>query len=134
MSNTNQSSTEFPKDEPGSGERVTDRVQDARDSISDMAEMAADTVASGRETAADGLGGAASTLHDQADGLPGGPRVREFAHAAADRLGTAGDYVRDHDATSMMADVEGLVKNNPGVALAVAATFGFLLGRALSRD
>ena len=33
-----------------------------------------------------------------------------------------------------MADVESLVKNNPGPALVVAAAFGFLLGRALSRD
>ena len=34
----------------------------------------------------------------------------------------------------MMADVESFVKSNPGPALAVATAFGFLLGRALSRD
>jgi len=33
-----------------------------------------------------------------------------------------------------MADVETMVKNNPGPALLIAATFGFVLGRALSRD
>ena len=34
----------------------------------------------------------------------------------------------------MMADVETLVKNNPGLALVIAAAFGFLLGRAVIRD
>ncbi len=93
-----------------------------------------DTVNEGRETAANSLGKAASTVHDQADQLPGGPKVKEFAHAAADRLSTTADYMRSHDATRMMADVESLVKNNPGPALVVAAAIGFVLGRALSRD
>jgi ElaB/YqjD/DUF883 family membrane-anchored ribosome-binding protein len=34
----------------------------------------------------------------------------------------------------MRTDVESFVKSNPGPALAVAAAFGFFLGRALSRD
>jgi ElaB/YqjD/DUF883 family membrane-anchored ribosome-binding protein len=34
----------------------------------------------------------------------------------------------------MMADIESVVKKNPGPALVVAAAFGFLLGRALSRN
>ena len=33
-----------------------------------------------------------------------------------------------------MADVETVVKNNPGPALLVAAVCGFMLGRALTRD
>ena len=69
-------------------------------------------------TAADGLDTAASALHDRADDLPGGETVREFAHATADRLSTSADYVRSHDATRMMADVETFVKSNPGPALA----------------
>ena len=88
----------------------------------------------GRSKAADRLEDAASTVHERADELPGGPRVKEFAHAAADRLSTTADYVRDHDARRMMADVETAVKNNPGPALLIAAAFGFVLGRALTRD
>ena len=61
-------------------------------------------------------------------------KVQEFAHAAADRLSTGADYVRSHDASRMMTDVETVVKNNPGRALALAAAFGFIVGRALSRD
>ena len=66
--------------------------------------------------------------------LPGGETVRNVARATADRLGSSAEYVRSHDAKRMMADVESFVKSNPGPALAVAAAFGFLLGRALSRD
>jgi len=82
----------------------------------------------------DGLDAAASALHDRAADLPGGESVRNAARATADRLGNSAEYVRTHDARSMMADIESLVKSRPGPALAVAAAFGFLLGRALSRD
>jgi ElaB/YqjD/DUF883 family membrane-anchored ribosome-binding protein len=116
------------------GERAPNRVDDAKESMSDMTQTATDKVNEGREMTADRLENAASTVHERADQLPGGPKVKEFAHAAADQLSTTADYLRSHDAARMRADVESLVKNNPGPALAVAAAFGFLLGRALSRD
>jgi hypothetical protein len=34
----------------------------------------------------------------------------------------------------MMTDVEGLVTRNPGPSLLVAAAFGFLVGRAMTRE
>lgn len=87
-----------------------------------------------RATTADGLDTAASVLHKGADSLPGGDRVGGFAHSAADRLSTTADYVRRNDVNRMVADVETLVKNNPGVSLVIAAAFGFLLGRAVVRN
>jgi ElaB/YqjD/DUF883 family membrane-anchored ribosome-binding protein len=60
--------------------------------------------------------------------------VSELAHTAADRLNTTADYVRRNDVNRMMADVETLVKNNPGPSLLIAAAFGFLVGRAVIRD
>ena len=60
--------------------------------------------------------------------------MKEFASAAADRLSTTADYMRTHDAKRMMADVETVVKNNPGPALLIAAAFGFIAGPALTRD
>jgi ElaB/YqjD/DUF883 family membrane-anchored ribosome-binding protein len=102
--------------------------------MSDAARDAAATLDDSRSTAADGLDAAASALHDKAAGLPGGETVRNAARATADRLGTSAEYVRTHDARRMLADVESFVKSNPGPALAVATAFGFLLGRALSRD
>ena len=104
------------------------------DAARDAARSAAATIDESRSTAADGLDAAASALHDRAEDLPGGETVRNVARATADRLGSSAEYVRTHDAKRMMADVESFVKSNPGPALAIAAAFGFLLGRALSRD
>ena len=84
--------------------------------------------------AADRLDSAVSAVQERMGELPGGQRVKELASAAADRFSTTADYVRTHDAKRMMADVETVVKNNPGPALLVAAAFGFVLGRALTRD
>jgi ElaB/YqjD/DUF883 family membrane-anchored ribosome-binding protein len=84
--------------------------------------------------AADRLEGVASAVQERVRELPGGQRVKELASAAADRLSTTADYMRTHDAKRMMADMETVVKNNPGPALLVAAVFGFVLGRALTRD
>jgi ElaB/YqjD/DUF883 family membrane-anchored ribosome-binding protein len=130
------SSSESPSQNVGAtmGERVVSRANEATESISDAVSAATDKVNEGRETAADRLEGAASTVHERADQLPGGPTVKEFAHAAADRLSSTADYVRTHDATRMMADIESVVKKNPGPALVVAAAFGFILGQALSRN
>ncbi len=113
---------------------LTDRAWNAAASMTDAAGDVAEAIDESRSTAADGLDTAASALHDRADDLPGGERVRHFARATADRLSTGADYVRSHDAKRMMGDVESFVKSNPGPALVVAAAFGFLLGRALSRD
>ena len=113
---------------------MTEGVRNAATSMTHAARDTAATIDESRSTAADGLDAAASALHDRAADLPGGETVRTVARATADRLGSSAEYVRTHDAKRMMADVESLVKSNPGPALAVAAAFGFLLGRALSRD
>ena len=130
----------FPGDDPltkAEGtlrEQAAETASDLRGSVSDMAQKAGATVEGGRVAAADRLADAASTVHRRADELPGGPRVQSFAHAAADRMSSTADYLRDADAGRLRGDVETMVKNNPGPALLVAAMFGFLVGRALSRD
>jgi ElaB/YqjD/DUF883 family membrane-anchored ribosome-binding protein len=116
------------------GRDITEGVRSAATSMTEAVRDATATMDESRSTAADGLDAAASALHDRAADLPGGETVRNVARATADRLGSSAAYVRTHDTGRMMADVESFVKSNPGPALAVAATFGFLLGRALSRD
>jgi ElaB/YqjD/DUF883 family membrane-anchored ribosome-binding protein len=118
----------------GAGSDLSERAAQMKDRLSSMARTAIDTIDERRSIAADGLETTASTLHERADRLPGGERVSGFAHAAADRLSTTADYVRTHRVNRMMNDVETLVKNNPGPSLALAALFGFFVGRALSRD
>lgn len=117
----------------GVAERAGTRANDLKGSMSDMARTATQTVDDGRKTAADRLGSAASAVRDRADQLPGGPKVQQFAHAAADGLNTTADYMRSHDAKRMLADVKGVVKNNPGPSLVIAAALGFILGRSRSR-
>lgn len=116
------------------GKELAGRASEAKDSLSDTARIATKRIEEGRSIAADRLESAASAVQERVDELPGGQRVKELASAAADRLSTTADYMRTHDTKRMMADVKTVVKNNPGPALLVAAVFGFVLGRALTRD
>ena len=116
------------------GKELADRASEAKDSMSDTARSSTMKVDEGGSMAADRLHSAVAAVQQRVGELPGGQRVKELTAAAADRLSTTADYMRSHDAKRMMADVETVVKNNPGPALLVAAVFGFVLGRALTRD
>lgn len=100
----------------------------------EVGQKVADTIDENRGAAASGLESAAGTLRDRADTLPGGERVANAAHATANAVGVAADYVRDNDFKAMVADVQTLVKNNPGASLLTAAALGFLIARTFSRD
>jgi ElaB/YqjD/DUF883 family membrane-anchored ribosome-binding protein len=78
--------------------------------------------------------GAEPSFREKAQEYLGGRRVQEFADAAAEQVTEATDYLRNTYAQRMRADVERLVKSNPGPAILIAATFGFLLGRTLHRN
>ena len=87
-----------------------------------------------RDTVARGMDSAASALHDRAEDLPGGEKVSAAAHATANALENAADYVRDQDIEAMIADVRDAAKRHPGAVLLAAAAAGFLLARMLTRD
>src|SRR4030095_13827214 len=95
----------------------------------EMGQRVADKIDENRGAAASGLESAASALRERADTLPGGEKVASAAYATAGAVGVAADYVRDNDVKAMMADVQRIVKNNPGVALLTAAALGFLIAR-----
>jgi ElaB/YqjD/DUF883 family membrane-anchored ribosome-binding protein len=116
------------------GEKLSDTAGQVKDKISDLGRATADKIDENRDAAASGLQHAASALHEQAESLPGGEKVSSLAHATAETLSTTADYVRDHDVNRMMADVETLVKNNPGRSLLAAGVIGFLVGRAFSSN
>jgi ElaB/YqjD/DUF883 family membrane-anchored ribosome-binding protein len=115
-------------------DKVSDVASQAKTKVSDLGRTAADKIDQNRDAAAGGLESAASTLHDKAENLPGGQKVTSLAHTAADKLTSTADYVRQHDVSSMMADIERLVKNNPGPSLLAAAVIGFLIGRTFSSN
>lgn len=114
------------------GGKVSDTAAQVKDKISDLGRTAADKIDENRDAAASGLESAASTLHENAESLPGGEKVVSLAHTAADKLSSGADYVRGHDLNQMMSDLEQLVKNNPGPALLGAAAIGFLVARSFA--
>jgi ElaB/YqjD/DUF883 family membrane-anchored ribosome-binding protein len=115
-------------------EKASEAASQVKDKVSDLGQTAIDKIDENRSAAASGLKSAASALHKNAENLPGGEKVTSLAHSAADNLSSTAEYVRDHDVKSMMADVEQLVKKNPGPSLLAAAVVGFLVGRAFSSN
>jgi ElaB/YqjD/DUF883 family membrane-anchored ribosome-binding protein len=119
------------------GEALSNTAARAKEKVADLGRSAANQIDANRDAAASGMEKVASTLHDKAESLPGGQPVTGLAHAAADKLNSGAQYVRAHNANRMMADLEKLVKNNPGPALLAGGVIGFLVGRAflsLSND
>ena len=111
-----------------------DPIEQTKSKLTEFGSAAVEKIDQNRGAAAAGLEGAAETLHQRADQLPGGEKVSSLAHSAADKLNATADYVRTNDLSGMMDDVEQLVKKNPGPALAIAAGLGFLVARAFSGD
>ena len=111
-----------------------DVTTQVKDTVANMGRSAADKIDANRQGAASGLESAASRLHEKADSLALGDTVSDVAHATADKLGATADYMREHDVSGMIADIERLIRKNPGPALVGAAVVGFLVGRAFSRD
>jgi ElaB/YqjD/DUF883 family membrane-anchored ribosome-binding protein len=134
MPTNTSSGTTVAEEHSTLGAKVTDTATQVKGKVSDLGPTAADKIDENRDAAAGGLDKAASALHEKAESLPGGEKVTSLAHATADKLTATADYVRDHDVNQMMADVETLVKNNPGRSLLAAAIIGFLAGRAFSSN
>ena len=112
----------------------TDSLGMGKGKAAEIGQKVGDKIDENRGAAASGLESAAGALHDRADALPGGEKVAKAAHATADAVVVAADYVRENDVKAMLTDVQKLVKNNPGVALLTAAALGFLIARTFSRD
>jgi ElaB/YqjD/DUF883 family membrane-anchored ribosome-binding protein len=119
--------------EEWSEDKDNSTVSQVKDKVSSIGQNAIDKVDSARDSAATKLDSVVSSIHDKADNLPGGEKVSNMAHTAADKLSSTADYVREHDVKDMMSDVEDLVKANPGPSLLAALGLGFLVGRAFSR-
>lgn len=118
-------------------EKLKDRVEDftarAKDKASQWTNTASETADHQRENAAAGLERAASTVHEKAAGMPGGPRAVNAAHRFADGMEATATYLREHDFADMRDDVISVCRRYPAQALLSAAAFGFLLGSAIRR-
>jgi ElaB/YqjD/DUF883 family membrane-anchored ribosome-binding protein len=118
--------------ETGIREQVTQRATQVKDKVADLGRKAGDKIDEQRVRTADTFDNTASALHEGGDRFASS--TSNAVHATADKIQTAADYLREHDARAMMNDVEGLVRRYPGQALAAAAVVGFLAGRALRRS
>ena len=112
------------------GGTISDAASQVKDKFNDLSRTAGNKIDENRQAAAGGLQKAAVALHEKAENIPGVETVSCLAHDAADKLTATADYVRDNNLNKMMADVEAVVKNNPGPSLLAAAVIGFLAGRA----
>jgi ElaB/YqjD/DUF883 family membrane-anchored ribosome-binding protein len=113
--------------------KLTSAVNETKSKLQQMGHNVQAKIDGTRGPTADKLKSTASRIHEKADKLPGGDKVAGFAHCAADKLQATADYVREHDAQAMMAEVEGYVRKHPGRSLLAATAAGLLIGRAFRR-
>jgi hypothetical protein len=113
---------------------VKDRVSDMASKVKDKAGQVADTVSEKlgqqRENAAQGLNRAASSIHDNAESVPGGAKMVNLTHGIADGMESTATYLRDHDFNQMGKDVMNLCRRYPTQSLVAALAVGFLIGRS----
>ena len=108
-------------------ESLSDAAKTVKDKTQEFGRDAMNKIEENRVSAASALHSAASNMHQKADKLPNGP---DLAHSAADRVDAVASYLQGHDTKQMLADVETVVRRNPGPSLVVAGVLGFLVGRA----
>jgi ElaB/YqjD/DUF883 family membrane-anchored ribosome-binding protein len=114
-----------------SSDTVTDAAARAQNQAAKYGQKAVDAVDASRDSAASTLDSAAAGIRANADSLPGGRAVGQFANQAADKLGSTAQYLREHEVKDMMSDLEGFIKAHPAQALLGAAVVGFLAGRSM---
>jgi ElaB/YqjD/DUF883 family membrane-anchored ribosome-binding protein len=110
-------------------EQASQTAAQVKEKVADLGRKASDKIDEQRVRAASTFDSTASAIHESGDRLAS--KASNAAHATADKIQAAADYLREHDAHAMMEDVEGLVRRYPGQALAAAAVVGFLAGRTL---
>jgi hypothetical protein len=114
-------------------ERAAEVAAKTKDRASQMAETVTEKLGQQRENAAEGLGRVASTLHEKAESVPGGPKVVKFTHNIADGMESTATYLREHDFSKMGQDVMNVCRKYPTQSLAAALAIGFLVGRSARR-
>jgi ElaB/YqjD/DUF883 family membrane-anchored ribosome-binding protein len=118
-------------------EKIRDNVEDitsrAQDRSKQWTKTASETLGQQRENAAAGLERAASTVHEKAASIPGGPRAEKAAHRFAEGMEATAAYLHEHDFADMRDDLINVCRRHPAQALISAAALGFLLGTAIKR-
>jgi ElaB/YqjD/DUF883 family membrane-anchored ribosome-binding protein len=108
------------------GDRAREMTDQARERVSGAAETA-------RHRTADGLDRAAHRLEGMVDeqGVDGGGRLAGTAHTVAGGIESTAEFIRSPDVERLRADVEDVVRDNPGRTLLTTFAVGFIIGRLL---
>src|SRR4030081_1878311 len=109
-------------------ESIAYTAKTVKDKTQEFGRAAVNKIEENRVSAAGALRSAASSLHLTAGKLP---NVPDIAHSTAEKVDAVANYMDGHDTKQMMADMEAVVKRNPGPSLLIAAAVGFLVGRAI---
>lgn len=116
---------------------VTDKLLDAASGARAKATSPAHSAqpnGGSEEAATSTTGNARSELHAKAQQSVGAKRLTRAAHATANTLNHTAEYIRKHDAASMLSGAKRVAKDNPGLTLLGGAIIGFVLARLWARD
>ena len=100
-------------------------------STSQLRDSAASAAQDVKERVSSTLGGVADKARQATADASGA--VSALTDEAIGRIGQASDYVRDIDPKDVWSEVLKFVKSRPTECLAVAAVFGFIVGRGARR-
>ena|ERR1700674_3862700 len=114
-------------------DKIVDVTSRVKEKAGEMAGKVSDTVDKTRDQAVHGLDRAASALHENAEEMPGGPKVVSMAHTVADGMESAAQYLRDANFEDMKEGVLSTCRQYPAQTLLGALAIGFLVGRAIRR-
>ena len=114
-------------------DEVTNKAKGAASQVQDAARdatgMAKERMDEGMDKAAEGVQSAAETVREKAQERGG--VTAQYGTKAADVMETSAEYLREHDTSQVMDDIEKFVRDHPVQAVAGAIIGGFILGRVL---
>jgi hypothetical protein len=115
------------KTAPHLGEELSGTI----DQVAGLARSAGEKLDEVRYETADALSGAACSV--RTTGRQGSAAIDDLTNNAASKLDSTAAYVRRHDTSDMLGDLQQIVRRHPGSFLVGAAVVGFFLGSAARR-
>lgn len=115
-------------DAPFREQTLSDRIQGFKGQAGDRVR---DYATQGRDAAADAIGNIVRMIEDAAAQIDDkvGAQYGDYARQGAQSLAGLSDTIKGKDVDDLFDDARRLVANSPGIAVATAATLGFVLAR-----
>lgn len=103
-----------------------------KETASEYRDRAAEAASERKTQVADRLGRYGSAFHQSAESFePEDQNIAHFAHAAADRIESVANYVRNRDFGALKADAEDIARRNPAVFFGGMFVAGLVIGNLL---